>query len=73
MYFDLDAESLVVHLLGNPKETRHVIIRNEQAVLSTSWSMHAGCGTKNYAFIWAMGGENQVYDDMDWISMKDLK
>ena len=73
MYFDLDPNSLVVHLLGSPEETRHIIIRNEQAVLSTSWSMHSGCGTKNYAFIWAMGGENQVYDDMDWISMKDLK
>jgi len=73
MYFDLNSESLVVHLLGSPEETRHIIMRNEQAVLSTSWSMHSGCGTKNYAFIWAMGGENQVYDDMDWIPMKDLK
>ena len=73
MYFNLDPDSLVVHLLGSPDETRHIIIRNEQAVLSTSWSMHSGCGTKNYAFIWAMGGENQVYDDMDWIPMKDLK
>jgi len=73
MYFNLDPDSLVVHLLGSPEETRHIIIRNEQAVLSTSWSMHSGCGTKNYAFIWAMGGENQVYDDMDWIPMKDLK
>jgi 4-deoxy-L-threo-5-hexosulose-uronate ketol-isomerase len=73
MYFNLNPDSFVVHLLGEPDETRHIIIRNEQAVLSTSWSMHSGCGTKNYAFIWAMGGENQVYDDMDWISMKDLK
>ncbi len=73
MYFNLNPESFVVHLLGEPEETRHIIMRNEQAVLSTSWSMHSGCGTKNYAFIWAMGGENQVYDDMDWIPMKDLK
>jgi len=73
MYFNLEPDSLVVHLIGSPNETRHIIIRNEQAVLSTSWSMHAGCGTKNYAFIWAMGGENQVYDDMDWIPIKDLK
>ena len=73
MYFNLDPDSLVIHLIGSPDETRHIIIRNEQAVLSTSWSMHSGCGTKNYAFIWAMGGENQVYDDMDWIPMKDLK
>jgi 4-deoxy-L-threo-5-hexosulose-uronate ketol-isomerase len=73
MYFNLSPDSLVLHLLGEPQETRHVIIRNEQAVLSTSWSMHSGCGTKNYSFIWAMGGENQVFDDMDWIAMKDLK
>ncbi|MBK7106044.1 MAG: 5-dehydro-4-deoxy-D-glucuronate isomerase [Ignavibacteriae bacterium] len=73
MYFNLRPESMVVHLLGEPSETRHVIIRNEQAVLSTSWSMHSGCGTQNYSFIWAMGGENQVFDDMDWIDMKELK
>ncbi|MDP2301768.1 MAG: 5-dehydro-4-deoxy-D-glucuronate isomerase [Ignavibacteria bacterium] len=73
MYFNLSPDSLVLHLFGEPHETRHVIIRNEQAVLSTSWSMHSGCGTKNYSFIWAMGGENQVFDDMDWIAMKDLK
>ncbi|MBK7981596.1 MAG: 5-dehydro-4-deoxy-D-glucuronate isomerase [Ignavibacteriae bacterium] len=73
MYFKLRPESLVVHLLGEASETRHVMIRNEQAVLSTSWSMHSGCGTQNYSFIWAMGGENQVFDDMDWIDMKDLK
>jgi 4-deoxy-L-threo-5-hexosulose-uronate ketol-isomerase len=48
-------------------------MRDKQAVLSTSWSLHSGCGTKNYSFIWAMGGENQEFDDMDWIAMKDLK
>ena len=73
MYFNLKSDSYVLHILGEPIETRHVIIRNQQAVLSTSWSMHAGCGTQNYSFIWAMGGENQVFDDMDWIPMKDLK
>ncbi len=73
MYFNLRPESLVVHLMGEPSETRHIMIRNEQAVLSTSWSMHAGAGTQNYSFIWAMGGENQSFDDMDWIKMKDLK
>lgn len=72
MYFNLKPESYVLHILGEPTETRHVIIRNQQAVLSTSWSMHAGCGTQNYSFIWAMGGENQVFDDMDWIPMKNL-
>jgi 4-deoxy-L-threo-5-hexosulose-uronate ketol-isomerase len=73
MYFNINPDSFVLHLLGEPTETRHVIIRNGQAVLSTSWSMHAGCGTKNYSFIWAMGGENQEFDDMDAIPMKDLK
>jgi len=73
MYFNLKPESFVVHILGEPTETRHILMRNQQAVLSTSWSMHSGCGTQNYSFIWAMGGENQVFDDMDWIPMNDLK
>lgn len=73
MYFNLKPDALVVHILGEPSETRHIIIRDKQAVLSTSWSMHSGCGTQNYSFIWAMGGENQVFDDMDWIPMKELK
>jgi 4-deoxy-L-threo-5-hexosulose-uronate ketol-isomerase len=73
MYFNIKPEAFVVHISGEPKETRHLIVRDQQAVLSTSWSMHAGCGTQNYSFIWAMGGENQVFDDMDAISMKDLK
>ena len=73
MYFDLDEDSIVLHLMGEAEETRHLLIRNQQAVLSPSWSMHAGCGSKNYSFIWAMGGENQVFDDMDGISMKDIK
>jgi 4-deoxy-L-threo-5-hexosulose-uronate ketol-isomerase len=72
MYFNLKPESYVLHILGEPTQTRHIIIRNQQAVLSTSWSMHAGCGTQNYSFIWAMGGENQVFDDMDWIPMNNL-
>ena len=73
MYYNLKPESFVVHLLGEPAETRHIMIRNQQAVLSTNWSMHAGIGTQSYSFIWAMGGENQVFDDMDAISMTDLK
>lgn len=72
MYFDLDPDSFVVHMMGKPKETRHIILRNEQAVLSPVWSLHAGVGTKNYSFIWAMGGENQVFEDMDGIGMKEL-
>lgn len=73
MYFNLKPDAFVVHLIGEPTETRHLIIRDRQAVLSTSWSLHAGCGTQSYSFIWAMGGENQVFDDMDWIAMADLK
>lgn len=73
MYFGLRKESMVVHMLGEAEETRHVIMRDKQAVLSTSWSMHAGAGTQNYSFIWAMGGENQAFDDMDAIPMTKLK
>jgi 4-deoxy-L-threo-5-hexosulose-uronate ketol-isomerase len=73
MYFNLRKDSIVIHMLGAPEETRHIIMRDRQAVLSTSWSMHAGAGTQNYSFIWAMGGENQEFDDMDWIPMTNLK
>jgi len=73
VYFNLKPDSFVVHILGEAGETRHIIIRDKQAVLSTSWSMHSGVGTQNYSFIWAMGGENQVFDDMDWIPMQNLK
>lgn len=73
MYFNLGKEDFVVHLMGKPDETKHVIIRDGEAVLSTSWSIHSGCGTKNYSFIWGMGGENQEFDDMDWIPTKDMK
>ena len=73
VYFNLKPDSFVVHIFGEPVETRHIIIRDKQAVLSTSWSMHSGVGTQNYSFIWAMGGENQVFDDMDWIPMQILK
>lgn len=73
MYFNLKPEAFVIHLMGKPEETRHLIIRDRQAVLSTSWSMHSGCGTRAYSFIWAMGGENQEFDDMDWIPMPEIK
>jgi 4-deoxy-L-threo-5-hexosulose-uronate ketol-isomerase len=73
MYFNLKPESFVLHMLGSHDETRHIIIRNRQAVLSTSWSLHAGAGTQSYSFIWAMGGENQVFDDMDHIPMTAMK
>jgi 4-deoxy-L-threo-5-hexosulose-uronate ketol-isomerase len=73
MYFGLRKDSMVLHMLGEAEETRHIVIRDKQAVLSTSWSMHAGAGTQNYSFIWAMGGENQAFDDMDAIPMNKLK
>lgn len=73
MYFNLKPDAFVVHINGSPEETRHIIIRDRQAVLSTSWSMHSGCGTQSYSFIWAMGGENQEFDDMDAIPMKEIK
>jgi 4-deoxy-L-threo-5-hexosulose-uronate ketol-isomerase len=73
MYFDMAPGALVMHFMGQPEETRHMVMRNEQAVLNPSWSIHSGVGTHRYSFIWAMGGENQVFDDMDGISMNDLR
>lgn len=73
MYFDLSKDSVVFHLMGSAEETRHLVMRDKQAVLSTSWSLHSGVATQNYSFIWAMGGENQVFDDMDGIPMTELK
>ena len=73
IYFDMGKDDLVFHFMGKPEATKHLIIRNEQAVLSPSWSLHSGAGTRNYAFIWGMGGENQEFTDMDGISMDDLK
>jgi 4-deoxy-L-threo-5-hexosulose-uronate ketol-isomerase len=72
MYFNLEPTSMVVHLMGQPGETRHLVMRNRQAVLNPSWSIHAGVGTQNYTFIWAMGGENQVFDDMDGVGVREL-
>ena len=72
-YFDMEDDTLVFHMMGMPDETRHVIVRNREAILSPSWSLHSGVGTGKYTFIWGMGGENQAFDDMDWIPMKDLK
>jgi len=73
LYFDLPDDSLVFHLLGEPKETRHIVVRNEEAVISPSWSIHSGVGTSNYTFIWGMVGENQTFTDMDPIPMSELK
>ncbi len=73
LYFDIDKSSVVFHLMGKPDETRHIVVRNRQAVISPSWSIHAGAGTSSYSFIWGMGGENQEFGDMDNISMESLK
>lgn len=72
-YFDLDEDNVVFHFMGEPGETRHIIVRNEEAVLSPSWSIHSGAGTGNYTFIWGMAGENQYFADMDAVPMSDLK
>jgi len=72
-YFDLPQEQRVFHLMGQPQETRHIVMANEQAVISPSWSIHAGVGTSNYTFIWGMCGENQEFDDMDHVAIKDMK
>lgn len=72
-YFDMPEDGVVFHLMGEPTETRHVVVRNEQAIISPSWSIHSGVGTSNYTFIWSMAGENQEFSDMDMVSMKDLK
>lgn len=73
LYFDMDEENVVFHFMGRPDETRHIVVKNEQAVISPSWSIHSGVGTKNYTFIWGMVGENKTFTDMDDIKSKDLK
>jgi 4-deoxy-L-threo-5-hexosulose-uronate ketol-isomerase len=71
-YFELAPDSFVVHLMGRPEATRHLIVRNEQVVLSPPWSIHSGAGTGAYAFIWAMAGDNQSFADMDFVPMAEL-
>jgi 4-deoxy-L-threo-5-hexosulose-uronate ketol-isomerase len=72
LYFDLPEDAFVMHFMGEGSETRHIIMRNEEAVISPSWSIHSGAGSRNYTFIWGMCGENQDFDDMDGIDTKDL-
>jgi 4-deoxy-L-threo-5-hexosulose-uronate ketol-isomerase len=73
LYFELPATARVFHLMGEPTETRHLVVANEQAVISPCWSIHAGSGTTAYAFCWAMAGENMVYNDMDQVDMSALR
>ncbi|EOU1756707.1 5-dehydro-4-deoxy-D-glucuronate isomerase [Clostridium perfringens] len=72
-YFDMDEDTRVFHLMGEPIETRHLVVKNEECVISPSWSIHSGVGTSNYTFIWGMCGENKTFDDMDHISMDILR
>ncbi|WP_415296193.1 5-dehydro-4-deoxy-D-glucuronate isomerase [Clostridium perfringens] len=72
-YFDIDEDTRVFHLMGEPTETRHLVVKNEECVISPSWSIHSGVGTSNYTFIWGMCGENKTFDDMDHISMDILR
>lgn len=72
-YSDIPEDNVVFHFMGQPQETRHLVLQNYDAVISPSWSIHAGCGTANYTFIWAMGGENKTFTDMDNIHNADLR
>ena len=73
MYFDMKPETRVFHLMGQPTETRHIVMANQQAVISPSWSIHSGVGSGAYSFIWGMAGENQTFDDMDTLGPNDLR
>jgi 4-deoxy-L-threo-5-hexosulose-uronate ketol-isomerase len=72
LYFDLAPTDRVIHLMGPASQTRHIVVANKQNVISPGWSIHAGVGTANYSFCWGMGGENQVYTDMDALAIADL-
>lgn len=73
VYFDIEADTKVFHMMGKPDETKHLVMGNEQATISPSWSIHSGVGTSNYSFILAMCGENITYTDMDMVAMDDLR
>ena len=72
-YFDVPEQQRVFHFMGQPTETRHLLVANHQAIVSPPWSIHSGCGTSNYSFIWGMAGENYTYTDMDIVSISDLR
>lgn len=73
LYFDVAPDAVVFHLMGAPAETRHVVVRNEEGIISPSWSIHSGVGTRNYSFVWGMVGENQTFTDMDAVAMSTLR
>lgn len=73
LYFDVAPDARVIHLMGTPEESRHLIVGNREVVVSPSWSMHSGVGTRNYRFVWAMGGENQMFEDMQGFPIGDLR
>mgnify|MGYP000382800234 FL=1 len=73
MYFNIPKDNVVFHLMGEPTEVRTIVMKNEEAVISPSWSIHSGAGTSNYTFIWAMGGENLAFDDMDTMLPTEMK
>lgn len=72
-YFDIPEDQCLFHFFGDPQETRHIVMHNDEAVINPSWSIHSGCGTRNYTFIWSMAGENRTYTDQDWIKTQDLR
>ncbi|MGF7232922.1 5-dehydro-4-deoxy-D-glucuronate isomerase [Arachidicoccus sp.] len=72
-YFDVPQNQKVIHLMGEPSETRHLVVSNNEAIISAPWSIHSGCGTSNYGFVWGMAGENYTYEDMDMVDINTLK
>ncbi|MEP7764354.1 5-dehydro-4-deoxy-D-glucuronate isomerase [Sanguibacter sp. 25GB23B1] len=73
LYFDLPADARIIHILGEPTETRHLVVGNREAIISPSWSVHSGVGSASYSFVWAMAGENQSFDDMDGFAIADMR